>query len=171
VVCATNRDLAAAFASGGFRQDLYHRISEVTVNIPALRERRGDSLVIAQSLLHDRSQRHGRSLRSFTPDAINAIQSYAWPGNIRELENKVNGAVIMAEGAQVTAVDLGLVSPDSEADCLNLKQARQRAEHEALRRALALASGNMSRAAELLGVTRPTLYDLLERTGMRPAEH
>ena len=171
VVCATNRDLAAAFVTGGFRQDLYHRISEVTVNIPALRERRGDSLVIAQSLLHDRALRHGRSLRSFTPDAINAIQSYSWPGNIRELENKVNGAVIMAEGARVTAADLGLGSADTEADCLNLKQARQRAEHEALRRALALANGNMSRAAQLLGVTRPTLYDLLEKTGLRPAEH
>jgi two-component system NtrC family response regulator len=171
VVCATNRDLAAAFVDSGFRQDLYHRISEVTVKIPALRERNGDSLVIAQSLLHDRVQRHGRSLRGFAADAISAIQTYEWPGNIRELENKVNAAVIMAEGTQVTAADLGLAARIAESDVLNLKQARLRAEEEALRRALAISRGNLSRAAELLGVTRPTLYDLLEKTGLRHAEH
>jgi two-component system NtrC family response regulator len=167
VVCATNRDLQSAIAAGQFRQDLYYRISEVTIQIPPLRERGSDVLVIAQHLLEDRARRHGRSLRGFTPGAIRALQAHAWPGNIRELENKINGAVIMAEGKQVTAADLGL-SEGGERDLefLNLRVARQQAEQQAIRRALTLASGNLSRAAEMLGITRPTLYDLLDKLGL-----
>jgi two-component system NtrC family response regulator len=163
VVCATNRDVTAIIQAGQFRQDLYYRVSEVTVQIPPLRERDGDTLVIAQHLLEDRSRRHGRVLRSFAPDAIRALQDYPWPGNIRELENKINGAVIMAEGKQVTAADLGLADSGRETEFLNLRMARQRAESQAIRRALAVSGGNLSRAAELLGITRPTLYDLLEK--------
>ena len=167
VVCATNRDLAASIAAGQFRQDLYYRISEVSVQIPPLRERDGDGMVIAQHLLDDRARRHGRALRGFTPEAIRALQEYSWPGNIRELENKINGAVIMAEGKQVTAADLGLSDGGNDTEFLNLRTARQRAESQAIRRALAIAGGNLSRAAELLGITRPTLYDLLEKNNMR----
>jgi two-component system NtrC family response regulator len=167
VVCATNRDLQAAIAAGQFRQDLFYRISEVTIQIPPLREREGDALVIAQYLLEDRARRHGRGLRGFAPDAIRALQAHAWPGNIRELENKINGAVIMAEGKQVTAADLGL-SEGAERDLefLNLRVARQQAEQQAIRRALTLASGNLSKAAEMLGITRPTLYDLIDKLGL-----
>jgi two-component system NtrC family response regulator len=181
VVCATHRDLAANIASGQFRQDLFYRISEVTVNIPALREREGDVLVIAQALLDDRARRHNRNLSGFTPDALRALREHAWPGNIRELENKVNAAVIMAEGRQVTVVDLGLAAAGTraegaaaseaapgDAEFLNLRSVRQRAEAQAIRQALAVASGNLSKAAELLGITRPTLYDLLEKNGMSP---
>jgi two-component system NtrC family response regulator len=170
-VCATNRKLpsllgkAGAEAAGGnFREDLYYRISEVTINVPALRERQGDSLLIAQVLLQQMSERFGKSsLRGLAPDAIRAIQAHPWPGNVRELENRIKGAVIMAEGLVVTASDLGLKDPGEDPEHLNLRVARQRAEAQAARQALAVARGNLSRAAELLGVTRPTLYDLLER--------
>ncbi|MGH8170348.1 MAG: PEP-CTERM-box response regulator transcription factor, partial [Steroidobacteraceae bacterium] len=162
-VCATNRKLEALIGTGGFSEDLYYRISEVTINIPALRERQGDSLLIAQILLQQMSERFGRPTRGLAPDAIRAIQAYPWPGNVRELENRIKGAVIMAEGVVVTASDLGLKDPGEDPEYLNLRVARQRAEVQAARQALAVARGNLSRAAELLGVTRPTLYDLIER--------
>ena len=162
-VCATNRKLEALLGSGGFREDLYYRISEVTISMPPLRDRQGDSLLIAQVLLQKMSERFGKPTRGLAPDAIRAIQAYAWPGNVRELENRIKGAVIMAEGAVVTANDLGLKDPGEDPEYLNLRVARQRAEVQAARQALAVARGNLSRAAELLGVTRPTLYDLIER--------
>ena len=171
VVCATNKDLPALIKHGEFRDDLYYRISEVTVRIPPLRERGGDAVVIAQDVLERRAREHQRPVRGFTPEAIKAIEAYPWPGNIRELENRVNGAVIMSEGRYVTVEDLGL--PDSgegDLDWLNLRVARQRAESEAIRQALAVARGNLSRTAELLGITRPTLYDLLEKNGIELPE-
>jgi two-component system, NtrC family, response regulator len=164
-VLATNRKLKELIGSGGFREDLYYRISEVTINVPALRDRQGDSLLIAQVLLQQMAERFGKTTRGFAPDAIRAIQAHPWPGNVRELENRIKGAVIMAEGVVVTASDLGLKDPGEEPDpeYLNLRVARQRAEVQAARQALAVSRGNLSRAAELLGVTRPTLYDLIER--------
>jgi len=171
VVCATNKDLPALIKRGEFRDDLFYRISEVAVRIPPLRERGGDAVVIAQDVLERRAREHQRPVRGFTPEAIKAIEAYPWPGNIRELENRVNGAVIMSEGRYVTVEDLGL--PDSgqgDLDWLNLRVARQRAESEAIRQALAVARGNLSRTAELLGITRPTLYDLLEKNGIELPE-
>jgi len=165
VVCATNRDLNASLAAQSFRQDLYYRVNEVTIRIPPLREREGDSVLIARVLLDDRARLHNRSARGLSADAICAIQGYAWPGNIRELENKVNAAVIMAEGKQITAVDLGLTG-DQDPEFLNLRAARLQAERAAIRRALAVSGNNLSKAASLLGVTRPTLYDLLEKSGI-----
>jgi two-component system NtrC family response regulator len=109
------------------------------------------------------SERFGKSTRGLAPDAIRAIQAHPWPGNVRELENRIKGAVIMAEGVVVAANDLGLKDPGEDPEYLNLRVARQRAEVQAARQALAVARGNLSRAAELLGVTRPTLYDLIER--------
>jgi two-component system, NtrC family, response regulator len=170
-VCATNRKLeallsqpaAADGAGGSFREDLYYRISEVTINVPPLRERQGDSLLIAQVLLQQMSERFGKPTRGLAPDAIRAIQAHTWPGNVRELENRIKGAVIMAEGVVVTAGDLGLKDPGEDPEYLNLRVARQRAEVQAARQALAVARGNLSRAAELLGITRPTLYDLIAR--------
>ncbi len=163
IICATNRNLEAQIGSGGFRDDLYYRISEVTVRVPPLRERQGDSLLLAQFLLQEMAERFGKPTRGLAPDAIRAIQKHPWPGNVRELENRIKGAVIMAEGAVVTANDLGLQDPTEDLEYLNLRVARQRAEVQAVRHALAIAGGNLSRAAELLGVTRPTVYDLLER--------
>jgi two-component system NtrC family response regulator len=163
IVCATNRDLEALIGSGGFRDDLFYRVSEVMVRVPPLRERQGDSLLVAQLLLQEMAERFEKPTRSLAPDAIRAIQTYRWPGNVRELENRVKGAVIMADGAVVTASDLGLQDPSENLEYLNLRVARQRAEVQAVRQALAIAQGNLSRAAELLGVTRPTVYDLLEK--------
>jgi two-component system NtrC family response regulator len=163
IVCATNRALDTLIGNGGFRDDLFYRISEVIIRVPPLRDRQGDSLLLAQLLLQQISARLGKPTRGLAPDAIHAIQAHRWPGNVRELENRVKGAVIMAEGAVVTAADLGLEDPGDDPEYLNLRVARQRAEAQAVRQSLAVAQGNLSRAAELLGITRPTLYDLLEK--------
>jgi two-component system NtrC family response regulator len=114
-------------------------------------------------MLQETAQRYGRATKGFAPDAIRAIQAHRWPGNVRELENRIKGAVIMTETAVVSACDLGLQDPGNNPEYLNLRVARQRAEMQAVRQALAVARANLSRAAELLGVTRPTLYDLLEK--------
>jgi two-component system NtrC family response regulator len=163
VVCATNQDLERKIADNAFREDLFYRISEVTLRIPPLRDRAGDAVVIAQSTLSRRAREHGRAVRGFTPEAVRAIQAYPWPGNIRELENRINGAVIMAEGKHLDAADLGLPADAASPKWLNLREVRARAESEAIRQAFAITQGNLSRAAELLGVTRPTLYDLIEK--------
>ena len=169
-VCATNRDLDALIAGGTFREDLFYRISEVAIQVPPLRERQGDSLLLAQFILQQTAERFGRPSRGLAPDAIRAIQAHRWPGNVRELENRLKAAVIMAEGTVVTASDLGLKDPGEDTEYLNLRTARQRAETQAVRQALAVARGNLSRAAELLGVTRPTLYDLLEKHHIKPGQ-
>lgn len=172
IVCATNKDLSSLIKDGGFREDLFYRISEVTVRIPPLRDRQGDAVVIAQSVLERRAAEHGRHIRGFAPEALKAIEAYPWPGNIRELENRVNGAVIMCEGKYVTVEDLGLPNAGEGGDMswLNLRVARARAERDAIRQALAVAGQNMSRASELLGITRPTLYDLLEKNDISVPE-
>jgi two-component system NtrC family response regulator len=170
IVCATNRALDTLIGNGGFRDDLFYRISEVIIRVPPLRDRQGDSLLLAQFLLQEISARLGKPTRGLAPDAIRAIQAHRWPGNVRELENRIKGAVIMAEGAVVTAADLGLEDPGDDPEYLNLRVARQRAEAQAVRQSLAVAQGNLSRAAELLGVTRPTLYDLLGKHGIDPAQ-
>ena len=166
IIAATHRDLKTAIAEKTFREDLFYRISEVTVQIPPLRERGSDPVLIAHYLLQQACKRHGKASLKLGPEAIRAIEQYPWPGNVRELENKVNAAAIMSEGKLVSAEDLSLeVPPDAEAEILPLREVRQRAETAAVQRALAIAGGNVSKAAELLGVTRPTLYDLMERTG------
>ena len=170
IVCATNKDLPVLIERSEFRQDLFYRISEVTIRIPPLRERPGDAVVIAQAVMERRGREHGRALRGFAPDALKAIQAYPWPGNIRELENRINGAVIMAEGKYIGADDLGLPTGTTDMEWLNLRSARQRAESDAIRQALAVAGGNLSKAAELLGITRPTLYDLLDKNGINVPE-
>jgi two-component system, NtrC family, response regulator len=166
IIAATHRDLKAAIEEKAFREDLFYRISEVAVTIPPLRERGSDSVLIANHLLQQACRRNGKPLLKLAPDAIAAIEQYPWPGNVRELENRVNASAIMAEGKMVTAADLNLQPPvvGSEADILPLREVRQRAETAAVQRALAITGGNISKAAELLGITRPTLYDLMERT-------
>ncbi|MEJ0005677.1 MAG: PEP-CTERM-box response regulator transcription factor [Steroidobacteraceae bacterium] len=170
IVCATNRNLDELIAAGKFRDDLFYRISEVSLKIPALRERQGDSVLLAQWLLQQMAERFGKSVRAFSPEAIRAVQAHSWPGNVRELENRIKGAVIMAEGTVVTAADLNLEDLNADPEHLNLRVARQKAEAQATRQALALAGGNLSRAAELMGVTRPTLYDLLEKHHLDAAQ-
>jgi two-component system, NtrC family, response regulator len=163
ILCATNRNLEELIAAGKFRDDLFYRISEVTLRIPALRDRQGDCVLLAQWLLQQMAERFGKSVRAFSPEAIRAVQAHKWLGNVRELENRIKGAVIMGEGSVITPTDLGLSDPECDAEHLNLRVARHKAETQAARQALALAGGNLSRAAEYLGVTRPTLYDLLEK--------
>src|SRR6185503_18755827 len=166
VVCATNRNLRQAMATNAFREDLYYRISEITIDIPPLREREGGRLLLARYLLNKFAKQQKRVIKGFTDDAHDAIEAYAWPGNVREMENKIKAAVIMVEGKFVSATDLGLnvaVNPPS----LNLRIVRQNAETHAIRQALIRAGGNISRTAELLGVTRPTLYDLMAKYGIR----
>ena len=164
IIAATHRDLRAAIAEKVFREDLFYRISEVTVNIPPLRERGSDSVLIANYLLQEACKRHGKVQIKLSPDAIAAIEHYQWPGNVRELENRVNAAAIMTEGKRVTAEDLSLERSETGDSVLPLREVRQRAESEAIQRALAITGGNISKAAELLGITRPTLYDLMQRT-------
>jgi len=163
IVCATNRDPKAAIGEGRFREDLYYRVSEITINIPPLREREGCRLVLARALLEREAEKQGRPIKGFSQDAQSAIQNYAWPGNVREMENKIKGAVIMAEGKQVTAADLGLADVETAGPDLNLREVRRRAESRAIKRALVSSAGNISRAAKMLGITRPTLYDLIEK--------
>jgi two-component system, NtrC family, response regulator len=166
VVCATNKNLRDAMATNVFRNDLYYRISEITIEIPPVRERGGGRIVLAKHLLNKFSVEQGRVLKGFTEDAHDAIEAYGWPGNVREMENRIKAAVIMAEAKLVTAVDLGLAVVATP-PTLNLRVVRQNAETQAIREALVRAAGNVSRTAELLGITRPTLYDLMAKYEIR----
>jgi two-component system NtrC family response regulator len=164
VVCATNKNLDDAMKAGQFRDDLYYRVTEVTIRIPPVRDR-GGRIPLARHLLSRLAAQLGRSMKGFSGDAQDAIDSYAWPGNVREMENRIKSAIIMAESKFVTASDLGLNGSSAPLD-LNLRLVRQGAETRAIREALMRTSGNVSRAAELLGVSRPTLYDLMEKYGI-----
>ncbi|HPF58778.1 MAG TPA: PEP-CTERM-box response regulator transcription factor [Candidatus Competibacteraceae bacterium] len=172
VVCATHRDLSALISEGHFREDLYYRISEITVQIPPLCEREGDVLLIAHALLGALGQSLGKTRPSFSPDAVRALEKHRWPGNIRELENRLKRALIMSESGQVTAHDLELDAADDEETIVvepppDLRQAREQAERHAIQQALDYTGGNLSHAAELLGITRPTLYTLLNKHGLK----
>jgi two-component system NtrC family response regulator len=171
VVCATNRDLQALIGEQRFRQDLYFRVGEVTISVPPLRERRGAATVLAYSMLRKYSGAHGRPKRGFTEDAAAALETYDWPGNVRELENKVKTALIMADGPMITSADLGLKPGENSSVTFNLREVRARAERQVIVQVLAITDNNISRAADLLGMTRPTLYDLMERYGLRSSPH
>jgi two-component system NtrC family response regulator len=166
VICATNQNLETLIAQGQFRGDLFYRIGEVSLNVPPLRARRACIPVIAQHMLRRFAEEQKRPKLSFGVDALQALESYDWPGNVRELENRVKTAVIMSEGPWITSQDLEFADPGDQSKYLNLREVRSRAEQVAVRQALGLADGNISRAADLLGVTRPTLYDLLEKLGI-----
>jgi len=167
VICATHQDLAGLIRTGGFREDLFYRISEVSVEIPPLRERSGDAMVLARAFLHRYAETNAGAPREFTDDALRAIESYRWPGNARELENRVKRAAIMADGARVSAMDLELEAAANETEPLNLRQVREEAEIRAIRRAMALSDQRVAQAAELLGVSRPTLYDLMDKYALK----
>lgn len=166
VICATNQIPEKLIKEGLFREDLYYRVSEITINIPPLRDREEGRLILARTLLTKYTKLQKRAINGFTDDAVLAIEAYAWPGNVRELENKIKGAVIMTDGKMISAMDLGLQIGDEEAESLNLREVRQRAESKAIRVALTKCYGNISKAAEMLGITRPTLYDLLNKYGL-----
>ena len=153
---------------GTFREDLYYRLSEIAVTIPPLRDRPGDAALLAQSFLARYAKEMARNIRGFTADALSALDAHDWPGNVREMENLIKRATIMADGNQITAADLGLRATEGSApQPLNLRQARENAERQAISQALAKSDGNIAQAAELLGITRPTLYDLMAKTGMK----
>lgn len=165
VVCATNQNLEEMVANKEFREDLFYRISEITLNIPPLREREDDVIILAQFFLQQYASEYKRNVKSFSDDALNAIKMHKWPGNIRELQNKVKSSVIMSMTNQVTAADLGFFDLDNSAFelSLNLRSVRKKAETLAIEKAYALTEGNMSKTSELLGITRPTLYSLIEK--------
>jgi two-component system NtrC family response regulator len=166
VVCATHRNLRDRIAEGQFREDLFYRLTEMIVAIPPLRERVGDAALLAHAFAERFCREKGRERLALRDDALDAIERHRWPGNVRELENAIKRAAIMADGNAITAEDLGLEDV-GEAPLLNLRQARDEAERVAVLRAMARCDGNIVKAAELLGVSRPTLYDLLNRFGLR----
>jgi len=161
VVCATNKNLDAMVAENTFREDLYYRICEIVINIPPLRERQGDKILLARHFLEKFAEQHQRKINGFSAEAAEAIEGYQWPGNIREMENKLKRAVIMCEGKHITPIDLALAAPNELS--INLRYVRQEAERIAIKQALSLTDNNFSAAAKLLGVTRPTLYDLVKK--------
>jgi two-component system, NtrC family, response regulator len=164
IVCATHQDLEAMIADGRFREDLYYRLAEIVVKIPSLAERSGDAVLLARHFVNRFSRELNPNVRSLAPDAIAAIDAYAWPGNVRELENRLKRAVIMADGKSVSAADLDLSgSADEEPRAINLRAAREVADRKAIRQAMSRTENNISSAAKLLGVSRPTLYDLLKQ--------
>jgi two-component system NtrC family response regulator len=166
VICATHRNLADMVAQQTFREDLFYRVSEITLNIPPLRQRGNDIVIIAKSLLHKFNLEFNSNIQGFTEDAISALLSHHWPGNIRELQNKLKSAVIMADGKYINAEDLGLQQGLSVPSLLTLRKIRENAETTAIRQAHSLCNGNMSKAADLLGITRPTLYALIDKYKM-----
>ncbi len=162
IVCATHRDVDAMVVDGSFRDDLYYRLAEIVVRIPALAERPGDAALLARALVHRHAAAMKLPVTGLAPDALAAIEAWGWPGNVRELENRIKRAVIMADGKLVTAADLDLVATSDDGLPLNLRTAREAADRQAIRQALAQAGGNISGASRLLGISRPTLYDLLK---------
>ncbi len=165
IVCATHQDIDAMVADGRFREDLYYRLAEIVVRIPALAERSGDVTLLARHFLARFAKEMNPTVKGFAPDALAALNDWGWPGNVRELENRLKRAVIMADARLIGAADLDLGEP-GEAELLNLKAAREIADRRAITGALARTEGNISGAAKLLGISRPTLYDLLKGYGM-----
>lgn len=167
IVCATHRDLKALIREGRFREDLYYRLAEIVVDIPPLRKRIGDAALLAHAFVRRFAVEQNRGQLTLTEDAVQAIEAHPWPGNVRELENCLKRAVIMAEGPLITAADLGLTPADEPPASLDLRLIREEAERRAILAALARSNNNVVRAAELLGISRPTLYDLMHKLGLK----
>ena len=169
IVCATHQDLHALSKENRFREDLYYRLAEIVVNIPPLRARVGDSALLAHAFLRRFAQEQNRGSMTLSDEAVRAIELHPWPGNIRELENCIKRAAIMADGNQISCEDIGFRSDamDNAENSLDLRVIRDAAEKGAIIAALGRVNGNMARAAELLGVSRPTLYDLMHRLSLK----
>ena len=169
IVCATHHDLGESIKAGTFREDLYYRVSEIVIRIPALRDREGDRMLLARTFLEKFATEHGRKFRGFTDKACELIEAYDWPGNVRELENRIKRAVVLADGKTIGTGDLGLQLEQAETQGLDLREAREGAERQVIRRALDIHNFNMSRTADALGVSRPSLYNLMKKLGMENA--
>ena len=179
VVCATHQDLKQLIAEGRFREDLYYRLAEIVITIPPLRARTGDAALLAHAFLRRYATEQRRGTLSFSDDAIRAVEAHPWPGNVRELQNAIKRASIMAEGDRLSHEDLGLPAPlDSGEKAergdgvaiafdLDLRAVREAAERQAIVAALARANGSIVKASEILGVSRPTLYDLMKRLAIK----
>lgn len=162
VICATHKNLQAQIDENSFREDLFYRVAEVSVSIPPLRDRPGDVILIARALLNKFSELHKGRIKDFSPDGVRSIEAYAWPGNVRELENRVKRAAIMADGKFVEPADLEL-EPVTGFELKSLKEYREAAELDAVTHALAIADGQIGKAADMLSVSRPTIYHLVKK--------
>ncbi len=176
VVCATHQDLKAQISESRFREDLYYRLAEIVVDIPPLRQRHGDAVLLAHAFLRHFAQEQKRAAMGLTEDAVRAIEAHAWPGNVRELQSAIRRAVIMADGNRLSRQDLGLAAREADVSGgpagspsgdLDLRMVREVAERQAVLAALARTDRNIVKAAELLGVSRPTLYDLMHRLAIK----
>jgi len=165
VICATHQNLEDKISKSEFREDLYYRINEIPINIPALRERGGDVILLARSFLETFNREQKKKIKGFTKEALSAIEAHEWPGNVRELKNRIKRAVIMADGKHITPQDLELAESEDSTNLnsFNLRDVREAAEKEVILKALSNTGGKISPAAELLGVSRPTLYDLIQK--------
>ena len=167
IVCATHQSLKAQIEQGKFREDLYYRLAEIVVEIPPLRARSGDAALLAHGFVRKMADEQRRGPMTLQADALEAIEAHSWPGNVRELENVIKRAVIMSDDSSITLADIGLDVPERDTDALNLRQVREQAEKNAVLRVLGRVNGNLSKAADMLGVSRPTLYDLMHRFGLK----
>jgi len=168
IVCATHQDLKSLIKEGRFREDLYYRLAEIVVSIPPLRARKGDAALLAHAFVRRFAAEQNRGSMTLREDALRAIEAHSWPGNVRELENCIKRAVIMADGNQITIDDVGLSEVRDDQDiCLDLRLVRENAEKGVIIAALSRSDGNVLKAAEMLGVSRPTLYDLMHRYGLK----
>ena len=164
IVCATHQNLESMIAAGSFREDLFYRLAEIVIRIPLLKDRSGDPALLARHFLTRYAREMNPQVKGLAPDALAALDAWGWPGNVRELENRMKRAVIMADGKLVTAADLDLdMAEGDSSDVINLKAAREMADRRAIRRAMARTQGNISGAARILGISRPTLYDLMKQ--------
>lgn len=170
IVCATHQNLDQLITNGQFREDLYYRLAEITINIPTLAEREGDVVLLAHAFVNRFAGEQKRNVTGFTPDALEAMVAHGWPGNVRELENRIKRAVIMAESKRISAMDMDLLDKQVATEQLNLKQVREKADRAAIAKALSVSNNNISQAAKQLGISRPTLYDLLKLYDIKPNE-
>jgi two-component system NtrC family response regulator len=168
VVSATNTAIEEQVEDGRFRGDLFYRLNSIAVRIPPLRQRAGDPALLARYFLARFNKEFNRNLRGFAESAVTALAAHSWPGNVRELENRIKRAVIMADGRTITAADLELAEPPEDTANLDLRAARMRAERDVIQRAIARCNGHLTATAKLLGISRPTLYTLLESHGIEP---
>ena len=166
VIAATNRDLKEAMQAGNFREDLYYRLGVIFISIPPLRDRNGDALLMAKAFMERYADENRKKIKGFTIDAIDAIEQYTWPGNVRELENRIKRAVIMSDGQKLTPEDLELTAPHARYETMTMKDAREALERELIIKAKIRNSDNLTRAATELGISRPTLYDMMDKFGI-----
>lgn len=168
IICATHQDLKTLIREGRFREDLYYRLAEIVINIPPLRDRIGDAAMIAHALVRRFAEEQKRSGLSLSAEAVHAISIHPWPGNVRELENCLKRATIMADGNSLTVEDVGLKPPSDESSAsLDLRTIRDNAERQAVIAAIGRSNHNLAKAADILGISRPTLYDLMHKFGLK----